>query len=316
MVIDFQGVKWRPSFVAENDLHAYVDGSLDPADRPRVEAYLSVFPEERERVEAYRRQNVLLHRLYDVPAMPARYHVQARSLSRALARGRRVRAATRVAVAASVAVLAVVGAWAGYERVSEPPDNPLTAFTRQATEAHMMLVGEGFPKGIAVAREQDNSAVLGWLSDQGSGMPGAPPDFADHGFSLLGARVLPTGQGAAVQLLYGNDDDRRVTLFMGPSLNDHRTASTVIEDGDVTLVYWQVGESAYSLIGNVGRKTLLALAGTVSESVSTRRSARKPLESPPAPGAGAPSRAAPAPDAPRDSRLEPGLTKTGTKPET
>jgi len=332
----FRSARWRPNYAVEDELHAYIDGAAGPAERARIESYLSLFPEERDRIEAYRRQNILLHRLYDRPALPATpqsYRAQAERLARALRRGRRAWAAARLAAAASVAGLAAFGGWTGLERLYQP-ESPLAAFTRQATEAHMMLAGDGFPGGLAAARAPSGPAAFGWLSDRRGGLPSEPPKLDGHGFAMLGGRILPTGHGAAVQLLYGDKENRRVTLFMGPSRNGHQTASTVIDDGDVALMYWQLGGLAYSLIGNVDRKTLLALAGTVSESLKSRPSppvrrggagADKPAPDPgrkiefaPLPGAlpGAPG--APGPADPRKAAPEgkPGVTEAGMKPQT
>ena len=51
--------------MSEQDLHAYVDGQLDPARNAEVAAYLGANPQALARVEVYRKQNQTLHALFD-----------------------------------------------------------------------------------------------------------------------------------------------------------------------------------------------------------------------------------------------------------
>jgi anti-sigma factor RsiW len=51
--------------LAENDLHAYVDGRLDAARRADVEAWLLEHPADAARVAAYRQQNDMMQALYN-----------------------------------------------------------------------------------------------------------------------------------------------------------------------------------------------------------------------------------------------------------
>src|SRR6185312_12105095 len=55
----------EPEPPSEQDLHAYIDGHLEPAEAARVAAYLARHPEAAALVEAYRAQTAGLHALYD-----------------------------------------------------------------------------------------------------------------------------------------------------------------------------------------------------------------------------------------------------------
>ena len=50
--------------ITENDLHAYVDGTLDGARRLAVSLYLAAHPAEAARVEAFRAQKEAVHVLF------------------------------------------------------------------------------------------------------------------------------------------------------------------------------------------------------------------------------------------------------------
>lgn len=50
--------------ITENDLHAYVDGTLDAARRLAVSLYLATHPAEAARVEAFRAQKEVVHALF------------------------------------------------------------------------------------------------------------------------------------------------------------------------------------------------------------------------------------------------------------
>ena len=51
--------------IHEDDLHAYVDGSLPDARRIDVEAWLAAHPEDARRVQDWSAQNQALHTAYD-----------------------------------------------------------------------------------------------------------------------------------------------------------------------------------------------------------------------------------------------------------
>ena len=52
-------------FLEESDLHAFVDGILDPDQRRRVEEHLAQNPEDAALVESWRRQNASIRAVYE-----------------------------------------------------------------------------------------------------------------------------------------------------------------------------------------------------------------------------------------------------------
>lgn len=50
--------------VSDEQLHAYIDGELDPAEARRVEAIIAASPELTLQVEQFRADKALIHRIY------------------------------------------------------------------------------------------------------------------------------------------------------------------------------------------------------------------------------------------------------------
>ncbi len=123
----------RSNCVSDGELQAYVDGLLAPDDRSRVESFLSSCPEERERLDAYRRQNVQLHRLFDWAAhrpLPGGYELLAHKLAGRIRRQRYMSNMQRAA--AAVVVMAVVGA-TGWLPVAHPEPGPVAGLQRKGS---------------------------------------------------------------------------------------------------------------------------------------------------------------------------------------
>ena len=101
--------------IDEGELHALVDGELDPARQAEVEAWLSENPDAAGRVARYRAQNAGLHALFD--------DVLSEDLPPAIAgalAGRRQWLPRGAAIAAGFALL-ISGAVAGWVARGEMP---------------------------------------------------------------------------------------------------------------------------------------------------------------------------------------------------
>lgn len=263
----------RTNCVSDGELQAYVDGQLAPDDRSRVESFLSSCPEERERLDTYRRQNVQLHRLFDWAAhrpLAGRHEQLVHRLARRIRLQRYMNNLQRGAAAAVVVAAVGAAGWASYQWLT-PSRGPLLAFSGKGAESYVMLVGDGHADfgsdGGADAIAKRSAEMMNALAARQSAMPRRPPDLEKAGFRLIGARTMSTAIGPAVQLLYGKGDDDRVTLFLRPNASTRAIASTVVDNGDVSMIYSEFNNMAYSLVGNVDRKTILSLAALVSDTL-------------------------------------------------
>lgn len=243
--------------VTETDLHAWLDGRLEPARRSLVEAYLAAHPAERQRLADYQAMTAELHRLFDpildepLPAAlkppPARPSARPVWLARA-------------AVAAGFLLFGGALGWIARERFAES----LAAepkFVRQAVAAHMVYVPEvRHPVEVDASQQQH---LVAWLSKR-LGKTIKAPILEALGWQLLGGRLLPADGQPAAQLMYQESGGRRLTLYVRQGLTDnHDTAFRFAEQDGVSAFYWVDGDLAYALIGDLDRPMLDRVAHAV-----------------------------------------------------
>ena len=254
--------------IAELDLHGYMDGELTARRGAEVEAYLADHPEEAARLAEYRALTLSLHRLYDGDRMAnPRIDMLTADLDRTLRRRRTVNRLMRAAAAAVVLAIAGGVALSVHDRLQQP-ENRLLAFTRQATNAHLLFASAKPP--AANVKLAGGSTVVTWLSQRLTGVPVRAPDLHALGYALTVERILPSANGPAAQLMYESSKAKEpVTLFIGKSKDKRQTALTYVQNDDLSMFYWQEGPFAYSLTGKLDRADLMALAEAVNAQLVT-----------------------------------------------
>lgn len=256
--------------IEDEDLHAFVDGQLDPERRTEVQAFLAENPKAAERVEDYRGQAAMLHALFDpVLEEPPTAAIEALTAGLAVRLGdRRVRRprawAQPLARVAAALLLMAVGLGGGYLLHSRAGgDRPgqsggLRTFAEEAAQAHAFYASDQqFPAQTAA---QDRGALDGWLS-QRLGRRVFAPDLSRAGYQLVGGHPLPTPYGAGAQYLYENGAKQRLTLFVSavPSAQEAQSFSFV-QQGNDAMLYWLEGSLGYALIGQMNRDQLMGIS--------------------------------------------------------
>jgi anti-sigma factor RsiW len=237
----------------EGDLHGYVDGRLDPARRREVEDWLAQNPDERARVDDWRRQKEALHRHFD-PVLDEL--VPDRLRHARVANGSR-----RWDIAAAAAWLAV-GMVVGFV-VRGPGERPAmvaqagAGLARQAALAHAVFVPE-VKHPVEVGAEQEAHLVQ-WLSKR-LGTPVRAPDLQSAGYALMGGRLLPGDGGPAAQFMYQDRGGRRVTLYVRSGTTGGDTAFRYAREDGLAAFYWVDRHVGYALTADLPRQELLALA--------------------------------------------------------
>ncbi|RCX30739.1 anti-sigma factor family protein [Thioalbus denitrificans] len=244
--------------VTEADLHAYVDGLLEPERLAVVEAYLAGQPAEAERLRAYRRIGRLLHQAYDP--------VLGEPVPAALTTGALRPPARRWLQAAAAAALFGLGGLLGW--TLHPPDAGSQAeaiarvLVRPAAVAHAVYSTE-VRHPVEVGAEQE-AHLTAWLTKR-LGAEVRAPSLQAEGYDLVGGRLLPGEDGRpAAQFMYQDGSGRRLTLYLRTSQWDSKaTAFRYAETDGNGIFYWVDGPLGYALTGPADRAVLLRAAQAV-----------------------------------------------------
>jgi len=241
--------------ISESDLHAYVDGVLDPGKVANVEAYLAAHPEETKRLQDYRRLTDILHQGYDP--------VLSQGIPQGFDIGQsRVFGALRQ-VAAAAAML-TIGAILGWSLKDQAPITPVQissleqGLVKPAAVAHAVFAPE-VRHPVEVTADQETH-LSNWLSKR-LGTKLKPPHLGEVGFELVGGRLLPGNDGPAAQFMYQDSSGKRLTLYLR-QLNgaNEATAFRYSVEADMGVFYWVDGKMGYALIGDLPKSDLLHAA--------------------------------------------------------
>ncbi len=244
-----------PESIGEDELHAYVDGCLDEARRPAVEAYLAATPTDAERVAAYASQKHALHALYDpildeaVP--PAMRRRPAGSWRTAVSRA-----------AAAVALILVGGAGGWWLHGLQGDQGPaVVGLAERAALAYAVFTPEVLhPVEVTAANE---AHLVKWLSKR-LGAPVRAPTLLDLGYGLVGGRLLAGRRGPAALLVYENQKGERLTIYVRRSAGaGGETAFRYAHKTGVGVFYWIDGPLGYAIAGEIEKPRLLEVASAI-----------------------------------------------------
>jgi len=241
--------------LAENDLHAYVDGRLDAARRSEVQAWLQSHPVDAERAAAYRQQNDMMQAMFNPvlnEPVPMQMYTQARShwFSQPM----------RYAAMVGAMVLSGLLGWSlhGTEKNSQ---QPLMAMVNRAALAHVVYTPEVLHP-VEVSNEQEEQLTK-WLSKRlGSNIKA--PHLASAGYELMGGRLLPGNQGPVAQFMYQDTRGLRLTLYISNKMaGKGEAAFRFAQEGKIGVFYWVDEDLGYALSGEIAKADLLKVANSV-----------------------------------------------------
>ena len=249
--------------VEEHELHAYVDGQLDPQRREVVEAWLADHPEAAQKVAEYQRQNQAMREMFnpvmeepvpDTITVPSRRNGINHSEINA-------RPLLRVAAMAGFMFIGGIIGYAVHGQAPVIPPSQMANFSQQAVIAHVVYTPEVLHP-VEVSAEQE-AHLSKWLSKR-LGTKLNVPHLAPMGFNLVGGRLLPGEKGPAAQFMYENTQGKRLTLYV--SHVDKKVSETAFrynkKDG-VSVFYWIDGSLGYALTGEIAKQQLLDAANEV-----------------------------------------------------
>lgn len=285
-------------FVDETDLHALVDGELDPDHRRRVEDHLLLHPADAALVEDWRRQNAALRAAFEPIALEAPPLSLRTAATRAAAqsqgpietgathwgrpgatpRPRRIedlrirqrRQAALISALLLVSGLALAGlaafVFAGGR--SEAPRAPApTAFSQgyvsRAGLTYATYTVDAHPVEFDATRRDE-------LADRLKTRVGFSriPDLSTLDLRLLGGRIVPGVSGPAGFLIYERTDGGRLGLYFERAV--FAAAPPAPRGGfGVTAIEWRAADFAFVLVGPLPPDAMQAAAERAAALVTT-----------------------------------------------
>ena len=232
----------RPS---PDDLSAYLDGELAPADREAVARHLATCPEDAARLAAYARLDEALRQGFAVPSGDE----GARKLAGVLEVRRAARRWRPMAAAAAVLLLLAAGAGGWWARggLGEPAD--LADLARDAATAYRV-------RTLAEAGPQADPADLA----RRIGRPFPVPDLGRFGFRLAGSALLSTDRGPAVEIDYEDAGGRQIACLFRRRPVAHDEGLRVSERDGVATAYGADDDLAYTMTARTDPRELRTVA--------------------------------------------------------
>ncbi|KQR74288.1 transcriptional regulator [Burkholderia sp. Leaf177] len=260
--------------ITEDEIHAYVDGSLAEHRREEIDRLLEHDEGLATKISDYFSLNSMFHDRYDrvlSEPVPQRLLPPER---------RRWRDAANWPQFAGMAAALVIGVGIGVGgmmsnvggralmpgsgddgHVQRASFTPGESFARQSAVAHVMYAPEVMrPVEVGVDREQE---LVTWVSKR-LGTDVRPPILTRVGFELMGGRLLPGDDGPVAQFMYHDAKGERITLCISHrKISSDTTAFKLYQDGSVNVFYWIDGDFGYAVSGAIDRKVLLELSHDV-----------------------------------------------------
>jgi anti-sigma factor RsiW len=250
--------------IEEEDLQAWVDGRLTPADTETVEAHFAAHPELRERWSQYAEQREKLRAALAGPGeetIPARLCVARLMVEQRRRRGRQF---ARIAAAVALLLAGGIGGWGAHDLV--PALN---------SSASAVLASSVFDDAIAAHRTfsvetrhpvevgaNEETHLVQWLSKR-LGHQLIVPDLNALGFRLMGGRLLPADSGPAAMFMYEDGKGTRLSCYYLVVDVAGETEFQFREQNGISAFYWVDDGLAYAIAANAPRALLLKVSEIV-----------------------------------------------------
>ncbi len=238
--------------ITDADLHAFLDGQLSDARRLQVEAWLKEHPDKLRELNEYQAIDRELHRLLDP--------IVQEPIPDALRIPPRKRLYKRLSLAASFLLAGVLIGWNSHGLFTTESRLLQVNLSKPAAFAHVVYAAEKrHPVEVGADQEQH---LIDWLSKRLKTRIKAP-NLAQHGYQLVGGRLLPSTDRMAAQFMYQDKSGTRVTLYVRRINNIKAdTMFQFTQDKQLNTFYWIEGTLGYALSGELNKDVLMAMART------------------------------------------------------
>jgi anti-sigma factor RsiW len=242
-------------------LSAYADGELSGDAAAEIEALLRDDSEAQLALAELKRQKAALKQAYD-PVLaetipPAIKSMVARSrLSHWRQAARRLMPIGALAAAVALVVHAV--------DLRELTSSQAANMASAVRSAHAVY-GSEIRHPVEVAADQRDH-LMTWLSKR-LGQPVNAPDLVQHGYQLVGGRLLSLGDKPAAYFMYENARKQRMSLYIMTNPEHRDTAFRMEEADGIMTCYWLDGPLGYALAGELTRAEMEPIAHAVYEAL-------------------------------------------------
>ncbi|MEQ3670417.1 anti-sigma factor [Pseudophaeobacter sp.] len=233
----------------EDLIQRSIDGELSHEEIEQLDRHLATHQDDAALHRKLKRQSEIISETVPIPTT-----VHLRSL-----RGKKQpvsRPALRIA--ASIALLAVgigIGLFLPRNPGGAPTD--LATFANQASAAHSLYVTEVLHPVEVGASEKGH--LQAWLSNR-LGAAIIAPQLGETGYSLIGGRLLPSGDRAAALFMYENERGDRLSLMATHGGSQQSQSFRFQEKSGYLVVFWRDGPWQYSLVGDRKHKSMGEIA--------------------------------------------------------
>lgn len=250
--------------IAEDDLHAYVDGVLEPERRVEVAAYLEGHPDVAKRIAGFADQRELLRKalapIADEPLPPQL------NLSRIIEGRQRRRLPFGWAIAAMLMLsIGGLGGWVIRGSLQASPGG-LAALAQEAAYSYQVYAPDRVRP--VEMRATDSAQLVQWVSNR-LHQPVKLPDLTTSGYRLMGGRLIATSHGPAAMFMYDDDHGDRLVMLTRPMQSDQSAPMAPHSQDNVVGFAWADGGMGYSLVGQAAAESLRPIANEVRRQART-----------------------------------------------
>jgi anti-sigma factor RsiW len=244
--------------ITEDDLHAYVDGVLEPERVADVAAYLEGHPDLARRAAAFSDQRDLLR---EALAPVADEPVPSQLNMAGMIESRRRRASPVWWAIAAMMMLSIggVGGWVMRGSLQTSPGG-LAALAQEAAYSYHVYAPDRIRP--VEMRASDSTQLVQWVSNRLK-QPVKLPDLTGSGYRLMGGRLIATSHGPAAMFMYDDDRGDRLIVLTRPMASEQSAPMSPHSGGDVTGFAWADGGMGYSLVGRAAAESLRPIANEV-----------------------------------------------------
>ncbi len=246
----------RRDSITEAELHAYLDGELDIAQRLAVETYLASEPAAAQRfMEELRLRTtlLLLTGAGDEPPAAMR-EASARlavRLSDEVARNPRRWMGRRIMQGLAAAALVGVVVLPGRDVMASRP-----SYVADAVDAyHTGLLRAKMDSQIEAPRF-DAAEIQRSTSIR---VPRLPTKWV-----VTDAQIFPSEEGPALQLMIRTPSDRKLSIFAIHAPSDAPAEPTTVRHDGASVAYWREGEMSYAVTGGEAPEALDLVAEDIA----------------------------------------------------